>query len=118
MDDTWLVVAGLTVYWAIMLGRAMLARAAPWYYKGFTVSAYPMAIAAIFIPRYEIPLGSTFAVLVVIGFFVDFLWTRTEVLGRYDDLMRKRAERSRPRHLRSKAADDPDASDHMPVQDR
>lgn len=80
-----LVVAGLGFYWIFLLVRAILWAAVPWYFKGISVLAYPVAVAALLVPEYEFAVGLVSLVPMVVGFVVDGLWRRTDVLGVFDD---------------------------------
>ncbi|MFC0002787.1 hypothetical protein [Micromonospora siamensis] len=85
----WPVVLGLSAWWVVLLVRAILWRAVPWYLKAVSLVAYPMAVAALFMPRYEYALGLPAIGLIWAGFVIDGLWRRTDVLGRFDDAGRR-----------------------------
>jgi hypothetical protein len=104
----WVVVAAFLVYWIFIIVRATLWVAVPWYFKGVSVMAYPVAISALIFPAYETVLLPAGLVLIVVGFIIDGLWRRTEILGSFDDPRRK----SRAgRHRRMMSADE---SDQLP----
>ncbi|SCG42318.1 hypothetical protein [Micromonospora halophytica] len=83
--EPWLVSAALAGWWIYVLVRAVRSRAVPWRFKVWSVLAYPVGVGALLLPRLEFPLGVAFLVLVVIGFVLDGLWLRTDLLGRFDD---------------------------------